>query len=46
VARELYDHGKDPREDVNLAVQRAFAGTVEDLARQLAAGWRAARPRG
>jgi len=44
VARELYDHDRDPDENVNLAVRTENAGLVETLGRQLHAGWKAARP--
>nr|MDQ3623694.1 sulfatase [Verrucomicrobiota bacterium] len=44
VARELYDHATDPSENQNLAGQAANGETVATLARQLRAGWRAARP--
>ena len=43
--RELYDHSRDPLELTNLAASAATAHTVRKLARQLKAGWRAARPR-
>lgn len=44
VAVELYDHHADPAENVNLAADPAFAQVVEQLHRQLQAGWRAALP--
>jgi len=44
LARELYDHGRDPNENVNLAVNEGSAGLVESLSRQLRAGWKAALP--
>ena len=43
---ELYDHDADPLELVNLAASPASARTVKELARQMKAGWRAARPPG
>jgi iduronate 2-sulfatase len=36
LARELYDHDKDPRETVNLATRAQHAATVEKLAAQMA----------
>lgn len=44
VARELYDHDVDPNEDVNIAEVPAHRDTIERLARQLAAGWKASVP--
>lgn len=41
---ELYDHEKDPEENVNLAAQPDSAKLVQSLAKQLQAGWQAARP--
>ncbi|MBT7298140.1 MAG: hypothetical protein HN849_01435, partial [Victivallales bacterium] len=43
-ARELYDHEKDPKENVNLAVQEDHAETVRKLGAMLHEGWRASRP--
>lgn len=37
VARELYDHQKDPRETVNIAADAEFAGVVDELAKRLSA---------
>jgi len=45
VARELYDHHDDPREDVNLASLPEHRELVEKLSGQLHAGWQAARPK-
>ena len=42
IARELYDHVKDPRETVNLADKPEQAEVVKSLAEQLKRGWRAA----
>ena len=44
VARELYDHRTDPREDQSVADDPARAATVADLAAQLAGGWRGNAP--
>jgi arylsulfatase A-like enzyme len=44
VARELYDNVADPHENVNIANLPDNKQLVEKLSKQLAAGWRAARP--
>jgi arylsulfatase A-like enzyme len=44
LARELYDHLKDPDENINLAAVAEHSATVERLAAHLRAGWRGARP--
>ena len=44
VATELYDHQEDPQENVNLAERPEHKDLVARLARQLEAGWKAARP--
>jgi len=44
VARELYDHQEDPQENVNLAAAGEHRDLAARLARQLKAGWKAARP--
>ncbi|MGH8017595.1 MAG: sulfatase/phosphatase domain-containing protein [Opitutaceae bacterium] len=44
VARELYDHQSDPEENQNLAGRPEHAAALVWLGKQLAAGWRAARP--
>ncbi len=41
---ELYDHASDPEENCNLASDPAHAATVQELAAQLQAGWKAALP--
>ena len=43
-ARELYDHERDPKENVNLAVRKDHAETVRKLGTMLHEGWRASRP--
>jgi len=43
-AVEVYDHEKDPQENVNVAGLPENAALVEKLAAQLQAGWKAARP--
>ena len=45
-AYELYDHRTDPGENVNLAGRTDHAELVEQLKRQLHAGWKVARPTG
>jgi iduronate 2-sulfatase len=44
VARELYDHKQDPRENVNAAGRREHKELVSRLSAQLRDGWRAAMP--
>jgi len=44
LARELFDHSRDPQENTNLATDESAAETIEQLSRQLKAGWRAAKP--
>lgn len=44
LARELYDHDRDPHENVNAAAQPQYRADIERLSRMLKAGWRAARP--
>jgi arylsulfatase A-like enzyme len=43
-AVELYDHQSDPQENQNLAADPQHRQLVEQLHRQLTAGWKAARP--
>ena len=45
VAVELYDHQVDPAENHNLAAGPEHAALVAELAKQLAAGWQASKPR-
>jgi arylsulfatase A-like enzyme len=44
-AIELYDHQSDPQENVNIANDPANRELMEQLTKQLEAGWRGARPR-
>jgi arylsulfatase A-like enzyme len=44
LARELYDHQKDPQENVNLAVQADYASLIDALAAQMEKGWQGAKP--
>ena len=44
VAVELYDHQEDPQENFNLAADSEHQGLMGRLAKQLDAGWKAARP--
>jgi arylsulfatase A-like enzyme len=44
VSRELYDEVNDPEENVNVVEKPETAETVQKLAGQLKAGWKAARP--
>jgi iduronate 2-sulfatase len=43
MARELYDHQNDPQENVNVAGRPENKALVEELTRQMQAGWKAAR---
>jgi len=43
-ACELFDLGKDPRENVNVAKQPEYAGVVQEMDRLLQAGWHAVLP--
>ena len=45
LARELYDHEKDPQENVNAVAQPQYKQDVGRLARMLKGGWRAALPK-
>jgi arylsulfatase A-like enzyme len=44
VDRELYDHANDPGENQNVAARPEYAAALATLEKQMAAGWRAARP--
>ena len=44
LARELYDHKRDPQENVNAVARPEYAEAVVQLAKQLRQGWRAAVP--
>jgi hypothetical protein len=44
MARELYDHNKDPQENVNAVDEPQYEPDVQQLARMLSQGWRAALP--
>ena len=44
VATELYDHQNDPQENQNIADRPQSRAIVEQLSRQLKAGWRGAKP--
>ena len=45
MARELYDHKKDPQENVNVAAQPEYAKDVNRLSQILKRSWRAALPK-
>ena len=42
---ELYDHARDPEENINLAGDLACRDQVRELTAQLKAGWVVAQPR-
>jgi arylsulfatase A-like enzyme len=44
MARELYDHKKDPKENVNAVDQPEYKSDIRRLAGMLKRGWRAALP--
>jgi arylsulfatase A-like enzyme len=44
LARELYDHQKDPQENINAAAQEEYKQDVQRLAQMLKQGWPAALP--
>ncbi len=44
LACELYDHQKDPQENVNVAARPEYKMDVQRLSRMLKRGWRAALP--
>lgn len=43
VARELYDHQSDPQENANVADRPENKAVVEELTKQMQAGWKAVR---
>jgi arylsulfatase A-like enzyme len=45
MARELYDHEKDPQENVNAVAEPEYKQDVRRLTRMLRQGWRAALPK-
>jgi arylsulfatase A-like enzyme len=45
VARELYDHSRDPEESLNIADQPEYVQTVSRLSEMVRAGWRALVPK-
>jgi hypothetical protein len=44
VARELYDHKRDPNEDTNVAGKDENRKVIDKLAKQLSAGWKENAP--
>jgi len=46
VGGELYDHEKDPEENVNVIDKEEYAGVVKKLKKRMKAGWRGTRPKG
>jgi len=44
LARELYDHAKDPNENTNAADNPQYQHQIQTLAKTLKAGWKPARP--
>ncbi len=44
MARELYDHEKDPHEDVNVADELEYGANIKRLSEMVKQGWRAALP--
>jgi arylsulfatase A-like enzyme len=45
LARELYDHRKDPQENINAVAQEEYKQDVQRLAQMLKRGWSAALPK-
>jgi len=45
LARELYDHQKDPQENVNAIAQPEYEQDIQRFAQMLKGGWRAALPK-
>jgi len=44
-ARELYDHRKDPQENINAAARPEYKQDIQRLSQMLEKGWRAALPK-
>ena len=44
MARELYDHKKDPHENVNVADEREYGPDIKRLSEMVKQGWRRALP--
>jgi arylsulfatase A-like enzyme len=44
IARELYDHEKDPQENINVVDQPEYESDIQRLAGMLKRGWRSALP--
>ncbi len=44
-AVEIYDHERDPQENINLAAEEGHAALREELAALMSAGWPGARPK-
>jgi len=44
MARELYDHEKDPQEDVNVADELEYGPDIKRLSEMAEQGWCAALP--
>jgi arylsulfatase A-like enzyme len=44
-ARELYDHNRDPQENVNVAAEARYAKIVKELSEMMKRGWKGALPK-